>query len=80
MSDVIYVIYYEGERMKAHRRKVAYLTKGAAKSVITSETKNLAYFETKNYYDLPTAEREEIKAEISKRFEIVEYVPKEERQ
>ncbi|MED4523620.1 hypothetical protein P9257_05200 [Bacillus velezensis] len=79
-NDVIYVIYKDGKRMNSSGRKVAYLSEGPAKGVITAEVNDQAYYQTPEFYDMPKDERDAIKAEIRKRYEIVEYVPKEERQ
>ncbi|MCY8472420.1 hypothetical protein [Bacillus halotolerans] len=79
LNDVIYVIYHDGKRMNSHGRKVAYLTKGAAKGVITTEVNDQASYLTPGYFDMSEDEQDAVKGEIRKRYEIVEYVPKEER-
>ncbi|MEC1625456.1 hypothetical protein P9E08_08690 [Bacillus mojavensis] len=79
MSDVIYVIYKDGKRMNSSGRKVAYLSKGAAKGVITAEVNDQVHYVTPDYFDMSKDEQNVAKAEIRNRYEIVEYVPKEER-
>ncbi|MEC1384408.1 hypothetical protein [Bacillus velezensis] len=78
-NDVIYVIYMDGKRMNSNGRKVAYLSEGAAKGVITSEVNYLVRYLTPSYFDMSGVEQNAAKAEIRKRYEIVEYAPKEER-
>ncbi|MCY7682041.1 hypothetical protein [Bacillus velezensis] len=78
-NDLIYVIYKDGKRMNSSGRKAAYLSIGPAKGVITQEVNDQAYYQTPDFYDMPKDEQDAIKAEIRKRYEIVEYAPKEER-
>ncbi|URO01777.1 hypothetical protein 268TH002_80 [Bacillus phage 268TH002] len=78
-NDVIYVIYKDGKRMNSSGRKVAYLSKGAAKGVITAEVNDQVHYITPGYFGMSEDEQNAAKAEIRKRYEIVEYVPKEER-
>jgi hypothetical protein len=73
-DDKIFVIYHNGKRYDKPGRKIAYLTKGAAKSVITNDSKELAQL---RYDELSIEERNQLAKEIAdKEFQIIEYVPK----
>lgn len=76
-QEEVFVIYRNGEMYCERGRKTAYLTKGSAKSVITSDSKFLAEVRTQGYYDLTSKERSKIAKKIAEEvFEIVTYTPK----
>jgi hypothetical protein len=77
-DDKIFVIYHNGKRYDKPGRKIAYLTKGAAKSVITNDSKELAQLRYDDkYWELSIEERNQLAKEIAdKEFQIIEYVPK----
>lgn len=79
MSKSVYVIHYKGEQYRKAGRKTAYLTKGAAKGVITVDSEEIAkYSHSGSWYDLPREKREQMAKRVAELdFEVVEYVPKE---
>jgi hypothetical protein len=79
MNEKIYVIHYDGRQYRERGRKTAYLTKGAAKRVVTVDSEEMARREYEgDWYRLPREERERLTKVVAEtRFEIVEYVSKE---
>lgn len=83
MDDTIYVVYFNGKRYKKDGLKIAYLTEGAAKQIITTEAKYKAECEYddmhkkeyKYWYDLSKEQRKELVEKMKERFEIVPYKP-----
>lgn len=89
--DKVYVIYFDGKMYESRSRKTVYLKEGSAKQVITSESKELAkdmynkraefkVTEEDDFYFLD----EKVKnlwLELAKsRFEIITFVPMEDKQ
>jgi len=77
-EDRVYVIYRNGKRYEQRGRKIAYLTKGAAKGVITSDSDVAARekYGWRTWWDRPREERESLAKKIAEEeFEIVEYGP-----
>lgn len=77
-EDRIYVIYRNGKRYDKRGRKIAYLTRGAAKGVITSDSSYFAgeRIGWREWQDLTLDERDAIAKKLAEEeFEIVEYAP-----
>jgi hypothetical protein len=76
MDDRIYVIYRNGKRYEKSGRKIAYLTRSAAKGVITTDSAEIARQRTPHWYRLSQNQREVLTAQVAEaEFEIVEYAP-----
>lgn len=81
-NETVYVIYFDGKPYEAYGRKLAYISRGAAKGVVTGDMNamldRMFQKETgKDYFDNPNAEVwNRLEGELSARFEIVEYGPK----
>ena len=76
-NETVYVIYYRGEPYNTTGRKIVYTSTGAAKGVITNESKNIAESDYEGYwYELSRESRDKLIQVASNEFEIVEYVPK----
>jgi hypothetical protein len=81
--DEVYVIYLDGKMYKNSSKKIVYLTKGRAKSVVTSESKHMAeeeYWENNNHkhmFELSKKEQEILINKQKQRFKIKTFVPKD---
>lgn len=78
MDDRVYVIYRNGKRYDQRGRKIAYLTRGAAKGVITSDAEEIARqkYGLRTWWDLTKDERKRLAKQVAEEeFEIVEYAP-----
>lgn len=80
-NETVYVIYYKGKPFESSGRKIVYMNRASAKSVITSESKRLAqeiYRQSYNqtFYDIGKEERTKWIEICKKDFEIIEYTPK----
>ena len=83
-EDIIYVVYFDGERYEKEGLKIAYLNKSYAKQIITTEAKNKAkdkYDEEvtsnvfKYWYELSEDLQKVLINRMKERFMIVEYKP-----
>lgn len=81
--DEVYVIYLDGKMYKNSSRKIVYLTKGRAKSVVTAESKHMAEEKCwgnnnhKYMFELSEKEQKILINKQKQRFEIKTFVPKD---
>lgn len=81
--DEVYVIYLDGKMYKNSSREIVYLTKGRAKSVVTSDSKRMAEEECREnpnhkwLCELSKEEQEILMNKQKQRFEIRTFVPKD---
>lgn len=81
--DEVYVIYLDGKMYKNSSRKIVYLTKGGAKSVVTIESKHMAeeeYWKNNRYkrlFELSEKDQAILINKQKQRFEIRTFVPKD---
>jgi hypothetical protein len=85
-NETVYVIYRKGQPYSESGRKLVYTTKGSANGVITYDAEQEArrrYDELRKksgykmldwYYD--TEEKKQLIDEVRSQFEVVEYVPR----
>jgi hypothetical protein len=72
--DKVYVVYLDGEMYKSHSRKTAYLEERYARQIISVDSKRIAEYGKKGWYDLSKKEKQEHIDGIKARFEIREFV------
>ena len=76
-NETVYVIYHDGEPFDGNGRKSVYTKKGAARGVITEESKDIAKNRNrKDWYEFSREDQEQLINNVKSEFEIVEYVPK----